>query len=64
VTDYEILLLLDPELPEERQGDVVTRVRELVEKGGGAFDRHDAWGRPSLPTRSTARGRATTPSST
>jgi small subunit ribosomal protein S6 len=48
VNDYEILLLLDPELPEEKQADVVARTRELVEKGGGAFDRHDPWGRRKL----------------
>jgi small subunit ribosomal protein S6 len=48
VTEYEILLLLDPELPEERQGDVVARVRDLVAKGGGEFERHDAWGRRKL----------------
>jgi small subunit ribosomal protein S6 len=48
VTEYEILLLLDPELPEERQGDVVARVRDLVEKGGGQFERHDEWGRRKL----------------
>ena len=30
--DYEILLLLDPDLAEEPQAEVVTRVRDLVEK--------------------------------
>jgi small subunit ribosomal protein S6 len=48
VNEYEILLLLDPDLPDERQGDVLTRVRDLVEKGGGAFERHDEWGRRKL----------------
>jgi small subunit ribosomal protein S6 len=48
VNEYEILLLLDPELPEERQADVVARVRDLVEKGGGDFERHDPWGRRKL----------------
>jgi small subunit ribosomal protein S6 len=48
VIEYEILLLLDPDLPEERQGEVVTRLRDLVEKGGGAFERHDEWGRRKL----------------
>jgi small subunit ribosomal protein S6 len=48
VTEYEILLLLDPDLPEEKQGDVVTRVRTLIEQGGGTVDRHDAWGRRKL----------------
>jgi small subunit ribosomal protein S6 len=48
VTEYEILLLLDPDLPEEKQGEVVGRVRTLIEKGGGAVERHDPWGRRKL----------------
>ena len=46
--DYEILLLLDPDLTEEHQADVVSRTRELIEKGGGTVDRHDVWGRRKL----------------
>ena len=46
--DYEILLMLDPELPEERQSDIVARVRQLVEKGGGTWDNQDIWGRRHL----------------
>jgi small subunit ribosomal protein S6 len=48
VTEYEILLLLDPELEENRQTEVVTRTRELVEKSGGSWDLHDVWGRRKL----------------
>jgi small subunit ribosomal protein S6 len=48
VTDYEILLLLDPDAAEERQAEIVARVRELVERGGGSWERHDAWGRRKL----------------
>jgi small subunit ribosomal protein S6 len=48
MTDYEILLLLDPELPEERQTEIVSRIRETVEQGGGTWGRHDAWGRRRL----------------
>jgi small subunit ribosomal protein S6 len=48
VIDYEILLLLDPELAEERQAEVIARVRDLIEKGGGTFERHDVWGRRKL----------------
>jgi small subunit ribosomal protein S6 len=48
VTAYEILLLLDPELPEERQAEIVSRVREQVEKGGGKWVSHDVWGRRRL----------------
>jgi small subunit ribosomal protein S6 len=48
VNEYEILLLLDPDLDEDRQGEVVARARELVESGGGTWDLHDAWGRRKL----------------
>jgi small subunit ribosomal protein S6 len=47
-TEYEILLMLDPDLPEERQNEIVARTRELVERGGGAWDRHEPWGRRKL----------------
>lgn len=47
-TDYEILLLLDPELPEERQAEIVARARELVERSGGVWEREDVWGRRKL----------------
>ena len=45
---YEVLLMLDPELPEERQEELVVRARELVERGGGTWVRHDIWGRRRL----------------
>jgi small subunit ribosomal protein S6 len=48
VTTYEILLLLDPEQAETRQDDIVARTRDLVEKSGGAWHSHDAWGRRRL----------------
>ena len=48
MSEYEILLLLDPELAEEKQSETVTRVKTLIERGGGTFERHDAWGRRRL----------------
>ena len=45
---YELLLMLDPDLPEERQTEIVTRMRELVERGNGTWVSHDAWGRRRL----------------
>ena len=48
MTDYEILLLLDAELPEERQNEIVTRARESIERDGGRFDGHEPWGRRRL----------------
>ena len=48
MTTYEILLMLDPERAEARQDDIVARARDLVEKNGGAWHSHDAWGRRRL----------------
>ena len=48
MTDYEILLMLDPELPDERQNEIVTRSREAIERDGGRFDAHEPWGRRRL----------------
>ena len=49
MNDYEILLMLDPDLPEARQEELVKRVRDLVEKGeGGKWDGQDVWGRRKL----------------
>ena len=59
MTEYEILLLLDPDLPEERQSEVVARIRELVEKGGGDFERHDEWGRRKLAYEIDKKGEGT-----
>jgi small subunit ribosomal protein S6 len=48
VTTYEILLMLDPEGAEAHQDELIARVRELVEGGGGTWRSHDAWGRRRL----------------
>ncbi len=48
MTEYEILLLLDADLEDDSQTEIVTRVRELVEKAGGSWDLHDVWGRRKL----------------
>jgi small subunit ribosomal protein S6 len=48
VNDYEILLMLDPEAPEERHDEILARTRELIEQGGGAWQGHEPWGRRKL----------------
>jgi small subunit ribosomal protein S6 len=48
VTTYEILLMLDPEGEEAHQDELIARVRELVERSGGTWRSHDAWGRRRL----------------
>ena len=56
---YEVLLMLDPELPEERQSEIVSRTRELVERGSGAWERHDVWGRRKLAYEIDHKGEGT-----
>ena len=46
--DYEILLMLDPDLSDERQEEIIVRTRELIEQGGGTWVGHDPWGRRRL----------------
>ena len=48
MNDYEILLMLDPELPEERQSEILTRTQELVTKHDGEWESHETWGRRRL----------------
>jgi small subunit ribosomal protein S6 len=48
VNDYEILLLLDAELPAERSAEIVTRVQERVDADGGTWEAHEPWGRRRL----------------
>jgi small subunit ribosomal protein S6 len=48
VNDYELMLILDPELADERQTEIVTRMRELIERGDGKWLTHDVWGRRRL----------------
>ena len=45
---YEIMLMLDSELADERQNEIVSRARELIDKGGGVWVGHEAWGRRKL----------------
>jgi small subunit ribosomal protein S6 len=47
-TEYEILLMLDPDLPEERQNEIIQRARDLAEQSGGTWDGHEPWGRRKL----------------
>ena len=45
---YEIMLLLDAELAEDRQAEILTRTRELVTQRGGTWQSEDSWGRRKL----------------
>ncbi|HET9215062.1 MAG TPA: 30S ribosomal protein S6 [Gaiellaceae bacterium] len=55
---YEIMLLLDPELADERQSEILSRARELVESHGGAWQSQDVWGRRKLAFEIDHKGEA------
>jgi small subunit ribosomal protein S6 len=56
---YEIMLMLDPELPEERQNEILARTRALIEQRGGSWVGHDPWGRRKLAYEIQRKGEAT-----
>jgi small subunit ribosomal protein S6 len=58
VNEYEIMLLLDPELAEERANEIIQRIRDAVESGGGKWDGHEPWGRRRLAYEIAHKGEA------
>ncbi len=53
MNEYEILLMLDPELAEERGDEIIARIRASVEGDKidgktGKWDGHEPWGRRKL----------------
>ena len=48
MNDYEIMLLLDPDLAEERGNEIIQRIRDSVEGADGTWDGHEPWGRRRL----------------
>jgi len=58
VNEYEIMLMLDPELPEERGNEIIQRVRDAVETSSGTWDGHEPWGRRRLAYEIDHKGEA------
>jgi small subunit ribosomal protein S6 len=58
MNEYEIMLLLDPELPEERGNEIIQRTRDSVEGSGGRWDGHEPWGRRRLAYEIDHKGEA------
>ncbi len=56
---YEILLMLDPELPDEKQTEIVGHIQELVEKDGGTWGGTEPWGRRKLAYEIDHKGEGT-----
>ncbi len=45
---YEVLLMLEPELADERQQEIIARAEEIVTKGGGVWHGNEPWGQRKL----------------
>jgi small subunit ribosomal protein S6 len=58
VNDYEIMLLLDPEVAEERGAEIIQRIRDSVEGAQGSWDGHEPWGRRRLAYEIDHKGEA------
>jgi small subunit ribosomal protein S6 len=58
VNEYEIMLLLDPELAEERANEVIQRIRDSVDGAKGTWDGHEPWGRRRLAYEIDHKGEA------
>ena len=50
--------MLDADADEARQNEVIERIRQIVEQGGGTFESVDAWGRLELAYEIGHKGEA------
>jgi len=58
LNDYEIMLLLDPEIAETRANDIIQRIRDSVDGAEGTWDGHEPWGRRRLTYEIDHKGEA------
>ena len=45
---YEIMLLIEPEVAEERHGEIIERIKSIVEKASGTWGQVESWGKRRL----------------
>lgn len=46
--DYELVVIINPEIPDEETGRVVDRIGQLIATGGGEVTKTEPWGRRRL----------------
>jgi len=46
--EYELVVIINPEIPDEENTQVVDRVAQLIAAGGGEITKTDSWGRRRL----------------
>ena len=45
---YEIMLMIEPDVAEERQREIIERIKATVTERGGSWGEVDAWGKRKL----------------
>ena len=58
MNEYEIMLLLDPEIAETRANEIIQRIRDAVDGAEGKWDGHEPWGRRRLAYEIDHKGEA------
>jgi small subunit ribosomal protein S6 len=58
MNEYEIMLLLDPNVAEERGAEIIQRIHDAVDAAGGSWDGHEPWGRRRLAFEIKHKGEA------
>jgi small subunit ribosomal protein S6 len=48
ISPYEIMIILDPDVDEERQQEMLERVQQIIRDAGGVVDHVNDWGRRKL----------------
>jgi small subunit ribosomal protein S6 len=48
INPYEIMLMIEPEVAEERHREIIDRIKATVTERGGSWGEVDAWGKRKL----------------
>jgi small subunit ribosomal protein S6 len=48
INAYEIMLMIDPDVAEERHQEIIERVKSTVTQAGGSWNGVDPWGKRKL----------------
>ena len=48
INEYEIMLMIEPDVAEERHQEIIERVKTTITGGGGTWEGVDPWGKRKL----------------
>ena len=48
VREYEMMVIVDPDIGEEEISTAINGIKEIIEKEGGAIEKIDEWGKRTL----------------